>query len=759
MLISKYVLLDGPSEKLIKSCNEGSEEIWEVKAVPLNFEGFSKPSSAIQRLLSKRRSEHENVLKNLKESIFIIREECNENFHTLCKCLKKKVENVEQIIQDQQNQLLDKDISDSRNEELSMVWNFLNDLIEKERGNFNKNFKESVQRLEKNRWKRSKVVFKDCLETLKGISYMMPRDIEILMENEISNYNIVVLESQKAYECLHLEISIQFNSFILNMEKWMEDMKIMRKEACRLKKLKMLESKKVILKRAETLFLNHDDGKMAFSILRSNSNLISDLLSQWKIVVPFSINLLKEHFSKMAEIILILEKDVEDFLEKYVFFLKQVLDEFCSEIETFNEMYKESVEKEVDELISRMIEEMNNKYKDVVATLGKEWKDIMLKLKETMLKSFSLLHKFALLWEEELLQITQQQNKMLISLDSTTTTNNKTNLNLEANLKISMKNIRQGINEATLKIQLDQINTDLYRFEEKLKSNFQEEMKIIEKYDLSMNREMYELEKKIDKFLESNNPEKNTVQTFNYLEQVEDEDNFIFKQIRLIGKEITAILQWKSKIFENITLHRLDIIDNLKSLGESWKDGLIAKFKKNLETELEIHDKRRKEILQAYEIRSKEIMSHNNRLDEHKKHVNEEIKEMFKKPIIFWNDIDNGFQNYKKEVFEISEQSLKAEGILKMKYSRIVMKKTRRNFENLVKSEAEALLTEIKNKMLEVNNRNEVFFGDIILFKDNGNFNLAEAKIIKKSLTTLKELIKKSESKTDQRYDAESRIY
>lgn len=67
-----------------------------------------------------------------------------------------------------------------------MVWNFVNDLVEKERENFNKNFKESVQNLEKNRRKRSKTVFEDCLETLKKISYMMPRDVEILMENEIS---------------------------------------------------------------------------------------------------------------------------------------------------------------------------------------------------------------------------------------------------------------------------------------------------------------------------------------------------------------------------------------------------------------------------------------------------------------------------------------------------------------------------------------------------------------------------------------------
>lgn len=95
--------------------------IWESN---LFLEGFSKPSSAIERLLSKRRREHENVLKNLKDSIFIIREECNQHFHTLCKCLKMKVENVEQMIQDQQNQLLDKNVI------FNLQCNFL--LLEKE---------------------------------------------------------------------------------------------------------------------------------------------------------------------------------------------------------------------------------------------------------------------------------------------------------------------------------------------------------------------------------------------------------------------------------------------------------------------------------------------------------------------------------------------------------------------------------------------------------------------------------------------------
>ena len=66
-------------------------------------------------------------------------------------------------------------------------------------------------------------------------------------------------------------------------------------------------------------------------------------------------------------------------------------------------------------------------------------------------------------------------------------------------------------------------------------------------------------------------------------------------------------------------LHRLDFVNNLKSLSEPWVDGLISKCRENLENELEIHDKRFKEILEVYEIRIKELLIHNKRLEEHKK--------------------------------------------------------------------------------------------------------------------------------------------
>lgn len=83
-----------------------------------------------------------------------------------------------------------------------------------------------------------------------------------------------------------------------------------------------------------------------------------------------------------------------------------------------------------------------------------------------------------------------------------------------------------------------------------------------------MNREMSELEKKIDKFLQSNNPEKNTVQiVVNYLEQVGGEENFVLHQIRLFTKEITAILKWKSKYVFKSCLRNKNMLLNLELIG------------------------------------------------------------------------------------------------------------------------------------------------------------------------------------------------
>ena len=65
-------------------------------------------------------------------------------------------------------------------------------------------------------------------------------------------------------------------------------------------------SSKEELKCAESIFLNSDKGKIIISTLRSKKNLISDLLWQWKIIVPFSTNILNEKFLELEKIILTL---------------------------------------------------------------------------------------------------------------------------------------------------------------------------------------------------------------------------------------------------------------------------------------------------------------------------------------------------------------------------------------------------------------------------------------------------------------------
>ena len=91
----------------------------------------------------------------------------------------------------------------------------------------------------------------------------------------------------------------------------------------------------------------------------------------------------------------------------------------------------------------------------------------MLKLKGTVMEVFGLLHNFALLWEQELSQIVNMQNQTLISLENTTVKNKASNRSFEAKVKTEMIHIRQGINEETLKKQLNGINIFLNSFKEK----------------------------------------------------------------------------------------------------------------------------------------------------------------------------------------------------------------------------------------------------------------------------------------------------
>ena len=87
------------------------------------------------------------------------------------------------------------------------------------------------------------------------------------------------------------------------------------------------------------MFLNSDDGKIVFSILRSKENLISDLLSQWK-TIPFSINLLEEQFSKMEETISNLGKLIFIKRIKYEDFFPQM-----KVVKLLNEMFQKKLKK------------------------------------------------------------------------------------------------------------------------------------------------------------------------------------------------------------------------------------------------------------------------------------------------------------------------------------------------------------------------------------------------------------------------------
>ena len=57
-------------------------------------------------------------------------------------------------------------------------------------------------------------------------------------------------------------------------------------------------------------------------------------------------------------------------LESYSLILKTVLNQFCWEVEDFNKINKESITKEADDgLINEIVEEIKNKYDEVLSTV------------------------------------------------------------------------------------------------------------------------------------------------------------------------------------------------------------------------------------------------------------------------------------------------------------------------------------------------------------------------------------------------------
>ena len=91
----------------------------------------------------------------------------------------------------------------------------------------------------------------------------------------------------------------------------------------------------------------------------------------------------------------------------------------------------------------------------------------MRRIKETAKETFAVLNNFASLWNGQLSQIAEMQNKVLHSLENIKTKNDKEYQSFKAKWNIDEKDIRQGINEVTLKKELDKVNLCLNRIEKK----------------------------------------------------------------------------------------------------------------------------------------------------------------------------------------------------------------------------------------------------------------------------------------------------
>ncbi|XP_023246182.1 uncharacterized protein LOC106642290 [Copidosoma floridanum] len=746
---------------------EHLKEVWSVQQVPKKFEGLSKPSVIVEKLLFIRKSEHETAVKHLQRELDDLRKTYEMEINGLRKNLQNEIDQIRAEVEIKKKSFCE--LSCLKGEDYQKLKNEINILMTQERSAIDETF-ELINSVESKTQSDAVLVFKKHNDVLRELFYLQPCELNKLMEKKIMEYNQTTLSNYKRYEDLKLKLRLSADAFKKNYCVWLKRTRKDRKAVCRKSALHDFNVEREKLKNAGSEYLRSMEGTAALCRLKSRKTVISETIGQWVVSVPYPESRLLQQSEQLDVVISSLDSTIGGFIDSYNCHMSRRAGRLLKKLDRLKAIMGTDFDgddecRAAEESCSRAKEAID----DFVLELKSIWSRDIKMINERATEALKPFRDFGSPWDKQSLSFVNLQEKVALQLQSRAATNALGHGDLLNKVGAEVDTLRQEENVPKLEKRLVVVLSILDQKSRKYQNDFNEDVKIIKKSKELVKKELSAMQSKIDKFLQANDnePTKVVSETSSrgsscdsmedgYLCDEVNLEELIVRELRLVGRQVESLDRWKtgfaSRLLKNISSCQSFFENDFAQVVEKWQEELIDDASLGLKGDLEAVEKMREDIREnTYETRLHELEQHQQQLEKHNKMIVGLISESSKCAADFLRFTDVSEEYNIRALQMLEEYGSKIKHSSQTKCLRNMLKGLKEKYKGKVELRVDGVVKRMTRKICMMKRSNEAFVDAITLFADGGNYSKEELKKAQTGMGVLLKKIQKDESEGRQK--------
>ncbi|XP_058801615.1 uncharacterized protein LOC131670218 [Phymastichus coffea] len=745
---------------------EYTQEVWSSEQLPLDHGPISETSAKAQKHVLDRKRDREVALQNFRNELRDLHKSCDAKIEQLESNVQVDIDKIRDDIENIKKDFCE--IACLDNDKYECLVSTVESMLSRQKANVDE-LSELTRKVERERQGDAIKIFKKFYQIVRKLCCAPLDEQKHHFEQEIAAYNRTVLRNNKSYEKKKLQFRLSIDVLKQNFHVWLKDVKDDRNAVCRKNALDDFYAENEKFNNAGFAYSRKLDGQAALCRLKSRTTIISYLVSQWDLSVPFPATRLHDQSARFASTMTSTDATITGFIRSYKFYMSKCLGRLFNKVNKLRsivEMMDNEAEAQDEQLM--IVEDIYDKAKirvdDFTAKLETMWSNDLKALNDKAKDVFETFIDFGSPWDALSVIFLKQQDAVAQRLSNRAIKSEPAHLDLQQKILVEVPKLREEENIQKLEKKMAQVVTILEKKDQRYKADFDEDCKIIRKGTEVMAEEVSTTAGKLDKFLEAN---KSTVgesstdnggtvtsyesgQSDSFVGDLKLEE-IIMHDMGLMGAQVDVLDEWKSRFvnyrfIKNMLSYRPSFEKEIMEVVELWQNNLIDEAFQNLQRSLQVGQDLQLDIRRdVYDIRYNELLRHQKDLENHITVTNRFLSAPSKcTELLNYSDM---IEDYKHEVQHlIDERSHNTQHSTHIKCLRNTINRIKNNYTDKIDKRMNSSIERLVKKISIVNDRDESFFGEIMLFKDGGTYSIEELNTAKKEMATLMKNIQKDES-------------
>ncbi|XP_072377369.1 uncharacterized protein [Diabrotica undecimpunctata] len=727
---------------------------FDIKSLPYDFKSVSKPSETINRLLEKKKYEHNKTMEWMRNKMaeinLVMDQKIKESAEEVKKTLAKIKEDVQVFLATVKSKTEVKEFPDNYLfTSLKVLKNFhANQHIAVDE------FCKFMHDTEQLRMQQFKDVLKEAKTKCDAIAHELPFVLDEMFELESLALNQATMKNYKDYAELEQDLKLQI---IYDFKQWTGEIMIIKDL---LREHLRIMVKKSIPFAGETLV--RDISKTTSFVSPVELHRLDSLKSEFVYAffgddnVPVARHEVERWLKGVQRTLGSLDQTARNIVSLYKSVIPILFHRFLDELDEIKHSmciagicHKKEIEDFKCDIYTPTVEQLNIEYTYQLEELQNFWGNSIDEMTDTINETYAFLTAAACLWDQHFIRVKELQGVVLKDIEETIRRNGHLTDTYEASLNIEIEKLMEGSNEKALSNALDNIYNILDKMELSYKTQSVNEMEVVNKYKNMMDLGIEVLMAEIKRFLEVHPPDlemdpKIQRRRASQITFQENEDPILPIQILYCVFQVDAVKNWMFGLWEAIEQYFATGRQEIEKLTEEWVEIQKQKIKERYDTKIAFHRPRYLHIKYSiHEKRLRGLRVHENHLMCQKNFVENTRKQLRAYKSKYDEGCNRCCEEYEAECYKIANElgnmnsSSEIRGFVQTIKNRLLP------LEQKLNDLSEGYQTMCTNFLNDLKTSNYKFMKSIRLFSEGGNFSIQEVALFQTQLLRLEDTSKK----------------